>query len=147
MTTDKIYQAFYQDQTRHGFLHSHSYTGNPLACAAALACLEIFESEDVLTKNKARSQELSKAFEWAKNDSRIEHWRQQGMILAFDINPSALKDPNAFPREMFAQSLSEGILIRPIANTVYVMPPYILSSEETQSMGQSVKKALDKVVA
>jgi adenosylmethionine-8-amino-7-oxononanoate aminotransferase len=147
MTTDKIYQAFYQEQTRYGFLHSHSYTGNPLACAAALACLDIFESEDVLAKNKVRSQVLATAFEWAKNDPRIEHCRQQGMILAFDIKPSSLKDPNAFPREMFAQSLSEGILIRPIANTVYVMPPYILSSEETQSMGQSVKKALDKVVA
>ena len=147
MTTDQIYRAFYQDQTRHGFLHSHSYTGNPLACAAALACLDIFESEDVLAKNKIRSQALAKAFEWAKSDPRIEHWRQQGMILAFDIKPSSLKDPNAFPREMFAQSFSEGILIRPIANTVYVMPPYILSAEETQSMGQSVKKALDKVFA
>jgi adenosylmethionine-8-amino-7-oxononanoate aminotransferase len=69
------------------------------------------------------------------------------MILAFDIKPSLLKNPNYFPREMFAQSLSEGILIRPIANTIYVMPPYILSSEETQTMGQSVKKALDKVFA
>jgi adenosylmethionine-8-amino-7-oxononanoate aminotransferase len=147
MTTDKIYQAFYQDQTRHGFLHSHSYTGNPLACAAALACLEIFESENVLEQNKVRSQALATAFEWAKTDSRVEHWRQQGMILAFDIKPSLLKNPNYFPREMFAQSLSEGILIRPIANTIYVMPPYILSSEETQTMGQSVKKALDKVFA
>ena len=147
MTTNKIYQAFYQDQVRHGFLHSHSYTGNPLACAAALACLDIFESENVLEKNQTRSQELAKAFEWAKTDSRIEHWRQQGMILAFDIKPSSLKNSNTFPREMFAKSLSEGILIRPIANTIYVMPPYILSEEETQRMGQSVKRALDKVLA
>jgi adenosylmethionine-8-amino-7-oxononanoate aminotransferase len=147
MTTDKIYQAFYQDQVQHGFLHSHSYTGNPLACAAALACLEIFESENVLEKNKVRSQELATAFEWAKTDSRIEHWRQQGMILAFDIKSSCLKNPNTFPREMFSQSLSEGILIRPIANTIYLMPPYILSSEETQAMGQSVKMALNKVLA
>jgi adenosylmethionine-8-amino-7-oxononanoate aminotransferase len=69
------------------------------------------------------------------------------MILAFDIKPSSIKNSQAFPREMFAKSLSEGILIRPIANTVYVMPPYILSEEETNAMGQSVKKALDKVLA
>ena len=137
----------YQDQVQHGFLHSHSYTGNPLACAAALACLEIFESESVLEKNRIRSQELAAAFEWAKTDSRIEHWRQQGMILAFDVKPSSLKNPNAFPREMFAMSLSEGSLIRPIGNTVYVMPPYVLTLEETQAMGQSVKRALDKVLA
>jgi adenosylmethionine-8-amino-7-oxononanoate aminotransferase len=147
MTTDKIYQAFYSDQTKHGFLHSHSYTGNPLACAAALACLEIFESENVLEKNITRSQDLANAFAWAKTDHRIEHWRQQGMILAFDVKTSALKKANTFPREMFAKSLEEGMLIRPIANTIYVMPPYILSSEETMQMGQSVKSALNKALA
>lgn len=91
MTTEKIYRAFYQDQTKHRFLHSHSYTGNPLACAAALACLNPFETENVLEKNVVRAQELANAFAWAKSDSRIEHWRQQGMILAFDIKPQPLK--------------------------------------------------------
>ncbi len=86
MTTKKIYRAFYQDQTKQGFLHSHSYTGNPLACAAALACLNIFETENVLERNIGRSQELANAFAWAKFDPRIEFWRQQGMILAFDAN-------------------------------------------------------------
>ena len=62
LTTKSIYQAFYSDQTQHGFLHSHSYTGNPLACTAALACLEIFESENVLNENKARAQDLANAF-------------------------------------------------------------------------------------
>jgi adenosylmethionine-8-amino-7-oxononanoate aminotransferase len=147
MTTDKIYRAFYGDKTQQGFLHSHSYTGNPLACAAALACLEIFETESVLEANIERHNDLAKAFSWAKADSRIEHWRQQGMILAFDVKPESLKRPNTFPREMFSASLNEGILIRPIANTIYVMPPYILSAEETLQMGTSVQRALDQVLA
>jgi len=146
MTTDKIYRAFYNDQTKNGFLHSHSYTGNPLACAAALASLELFETEQVLEKNIIRSQDLANAFAWAKSDSRIEHWRQQGMILAFDVKASKLINANAFPREMFAKSLNEGILIRPIGNTVYVMPPYILSAQETGQMGQAVQRALNQVV-
>ena len=146
MTTDKIYRAFYNDQTKHGFLHSHSYTGNPLACAAALASLELFETEQVLEKNIIRSQDLANAFAWAKSDARIEHWRQQGMILAFDVKASKLTNANAFPREMFAKSLNEGILIRPIGNTVYVMPPYILSAQETGQMGQAVQRALNQVV-
>ena len=147
LTTDSIYRAFYSDQTQQGFLHSHSYTGNPLACAAALACLKIFETEHVLEKNIARSHDLANAFSWAKTDSRIEHWRQQGMILAFDVKTSCLKNPNLFAREMFANGLAEGILIRPIANTIYVMPPYILSTEETLQMGVAVKKTLERTLA
>ena len=147
MTTDTIYRTFYADQTQQGFLHSHSYTGNPLACAAALACLDIFETESVLEKNLERSKDLTKAFAWAKEDTRIQHWRQQGMILAFDIKPKSLKSPNSFSREMFSASLKEGVLIRPISNTIYVMPPYILSAEEAMQMGTSVQRALDQVLA
>jgi len=147
MTTDAIYRTFYADQTQQGFLHSHSYTGNPLACAAALACLDIFETESVLEKNLERSKDLTKAFAWAKEDTRIQHWRQQGMILAFDIKPKSLKSPNSFSREMFSASLKERVLIRPIGNTIYVMPPYILSAEEATQMGTSVQRALDQVLA
>jgi adenosylmethionine-8-amino-7-oxononanoate aminotransferase len=128
-------------------VHSHSYTGNPLACTAALACLEIFKSENVLNENKARAQDLANAFAWAKSDSRIEHWRQQGMILAFDIKQDQIKNLATFPREMFSQCIDKGLLIRPIGNTVYVMPPYILSTEETSQMGKAVARALDKVLS
>jgi len=147
MTTNTIYRAFYSDKTQHGFLHSHSYTGNPLACAAALASLEIFASDNILEKNVIGSQDLAKAFAWAKTDSRIEHWRQQGMILAFDVKKESIKNTNSFALEMFNKGIEEGVLIRPIGNTVYVMPPYILSAEETMQMGTSVQRALEKVLA
>ena len=147
MTTNTIYRAFYSDKTQQGFLHSHSYTGNPLACAAALACLNIFSSENVLEKNMSRSQDLANAFAWAKTDSRIEHWRQQGMILAFDIKNGCLKNPSSFPRELFSKGLEEGVLIRPIGNTIYVMPPYILSTKETMQMGEAIERSLQKALA
>ena len=147
MTTNTIYRAFYNDKTQQGFLHSHSYTGNPLACAAALTCLNIFETENVLEKNKFRSQDLANAFAWAKADSRIEYWRQQGMILAFDLKKESIQNISSFPREMFAKGLQEGVLIRPISNTIYVMPPYILSSEETMRMGKAVERALNRALA
>lgn len=146
MTTDKIYHAFYGDKVQQAFLHSHSYTGNPLACAAALACLKIFETESVLEKNLERSADLAKAFAWAKEDGRVTHWRQQGMILAFDIQSQYLETHPSFVREMFAASLAEGMLIRPIGNTIYVMPPYILSAEQAVQMGTSVQRALNRVI-
>ena len=147
LTSDQIYQAFYGDQAQQGFLHSHSYTGNPLACAAALACLEIFETDKVLEKNIERSKDLANAFTWAKTDTRIEHWRQQGMILAFDIKHEFLKNPQMFARTMFSNCLGEGVLIRPIGNTIYVMPPYILSPAETTQLGKAVQVALEKTLA
>ena len=128
-------------------MHSHSYTGNPLACSAALACLEIFETDHILEKNLIKAKELASAFSWAQRDARIEHWRQQGMILAFDIKQESLQNPNVFPREMFSASLDEGVLIRPIGNTIYVMPPYILSATETLQMSEAVQRAFNKVLA
>ena len=68
------------------------------------------------------------------------------MILAFDVKSSALRNTNTFPREMFAKSLAEGVLIRPIGNTIYVMPPYVLSAQETEQMGAAVKRALNQTL-
>ena len=147
LTTEKIYRAFYSEETKQGFLHSHSYTGNPLACAAALACLEIFETEKVLEKNQVRSADLANAFAWAKGDERIEYWRQQGMILAFDIKVSCLKNPKTFARQMFSACIDQGLLIRPIGNTVYVMPPYILSTDQVMQMGKNIAVALEQVLS
>ena len=147
LTTDKIFQAFYGNKITQGFLHSHSYTGNPLACAAALASLEIFEDENVLEKNIERAADLTNAFDWTKSDRRIEHTRQLGMILAFDIKKDCLKNPSEFPRALFKAGIEENVLIRPIGSTVYVMPPYILHPQETMSMGNSIQHALNKAIA
>lgn len=146
LTTDAIYQAFYSDDTARGFLHSHSYTGNPLACAAALACLDLFETEDVLNRNLQRAHDLISAFTWAKSDDRTEHFRQQGMIVAFDVQQSALRAPKTFARDVFARGIEEGILVRPIGSTVYVMPPYILSTAETMEMGERIQRVMEEVL-
>lgn len=146
LTTDAIYQAFYSDDTARGFLHSHSYTGNPLACAAALACLDLFETEDVLNRNLQRSQDLASAFTWTQSDDRIEHQRQQGMILAFDVKHKALGAPSTFARDVFARGIEEGVLVRPIGSTVYVMPPYILNTDETMEMGTRIQRVVDDVI-
>jgi adenosylmethionine---8-amino-7-oxononanoate aminotransferase len=146
LTTDAIYQAFYSDDTARGFLHSHSYTGNPLACAAALACLDLFASENVLDRNLQRAHDLASAFAWTKSDNRIEHLRQQGMILAFDVKGHVLDKPSTFAREIFASGIEEGVLVRPIGSTVYVMPPYILSADETMEMGQRIQRVVEDVL-
>lgn len=144
MTTEKIYQAFYDEDIGRGFLHSHSYTGNPLACTAALATLDIFKNDDVISKNKVLASSMQKAFEWAKNDDRIEHLRQKGMILAFDIKASAA--PINFSKEFFKTALFKEILVRPIGRTIYVMPPYTLSGDELNILAKGIQETLHLVM-
>ncbi|HAJ71637.1 MAG TPA: adenosylmethionine--8-amino-7-oxononanoate transaminase [Methylophilaceae bacterium] len=138
LTTDTIYQAFYHDQTVKGFLHSHSYTGNPLACSAALATLSIFEENDVLGNNRALAKTmLSQAQAYALP---LENIRQRGMITAFEVNTH---NPQ-FARDCYAAALKYGLLLRPIGNTVYWMPPYCITPEEITHLAQATQKAIQE---
>lgn len=125
LTTNQIYQAFYDDKTVKGFLHSHSYTGNPLACSAALATLSLFEQTSVLQENLKTSCYLQEKMQ-ALTHLPIKHMRHQGMIHALDVQSS---NPQ-FSRDCYAAGLIHGLLLRPIGNTVYWMPPYVMSAEE-----------------
>lgn len=140
LSTDTIYQAFYADAASRAFLHSHSYTGNPLACRAALATLDIFEQDDVIAANRERAATLDRLLaERFEAHPRVRHLRQCGMIAAFDV-PYTQPD---FARSFFAAGMEHGVLLRPIGNTVYFMPPYILDEELTRQLVDGTAAALD----
>lgn len=136
LTTDVVYQAFYHDQTVKGFLHSHSYTGNPLACAAALATLTLFETRDVLSDNRLTAQQLWAAV--AQYDLPLSHVRQRGMITAFEVDTHNAQ----FARDCYAAALKHGLLLRPIGNTVYWMPPYCLTAADIAHLVQTTRAAI-----
>ena len=151
LTKDEIYQAFYDDKVSKGFLHSHSYTGNPLACSAALATLNIFEADNVIEKNHATSdfiwQQMQALLDIHKQDLPIVHVRRpnsnsSGMIFAFDV---VTENPN-FSRDCYAAALDYGLLIRPIGNTVYLMPPYTITYEEVTHALQASIHAVSKAL-
>ena len=140
LTTDDVFAAFYDDDTARGFLHSHSYTGNPLACRAALATLDIFEEDQVIARNRATAARLGEAFCGAVGSHpAVRHLRQQGMMLAFDVAGA----PPGFARRFFAEALARELLLRPIGNTVYTMPPYILSGAEIDHLANQTAAALE----
>jgi len=146
LTRDAIYQAFYSTDVTRGFLHSHSYTGNPLACRAALATLAIFRDDDVLNQNTLRAERLTKALAPLAQDARVRHFRQRGMIWAFDaIEPDAARAAT-FSRRFFAAALDNELLLRPIGNTVYLMPPYILGEDESALLAARTRKVFDQVM-
>jgi len=130
MTTADIYQAFYADETARGFLHSHSYTGNPLACRAALATLEIFEQDDVLTANRSKAAFFNRIAQPLREHTKVRNFRHTGMVWAFEVDT-----PHAdFAQRCFSLGLRHELLLRPMGNTVYFMPPYIISEDEMQML-------------
>ena len=139
LTTDAVYAAFYDDDVARGFLHSHSYTGNPLACRAAVATLELFEQLDALAANQQLAQRISAAFAPLTAHPRVRHARQQGMIWAWDIE-SPLPD---FSRRYHAAAMARGLLLRPIGHTLYCMPPYVLDDEAVAHLGRMALEALE----
>jgi len=141
MSTDAVYQAFLDDDVSRGFLHSHSYTGNPLACRAALATLDIFEEDGVIADNHAKSALLSALAEPIRAHPRVSGFRNTGMIWAFEVETA---DPH-FPRRWFQAALGEGLLLRPLGNTVYFMPPYVIREEEVHWLVRGTLKLLDAV--
>ncbi|QDL38017.1 adenosylmethionine--8-amino-7-oxononanoate transaminase [Rhodoferax sediminis] len=143
LTTDAVYEAFYDDQLARGFLHSHSYTGNPLACRAALATLEIFEQQDVLARNAVLARALDEAFAPLTSHPRVRHARHLGMIWAWDVE-TALPD---FASRYHRHALAHGLLLRPIGRTIYAMPPYVLDAEAVQCLAQGALAALEATLA
>ena len=146
MTRNDVYDSFYCDSMARGFLHSHSYTGNPLACRAALATLEIFEQDNVLAQNQVLAKRLSDGLAPLATHSQVRHFRQQGMIWAFDAQ---VEDPQlaaTFSRRFFASALKHELLLRPIGTTVYVMPPYVLSDADTDLLAERLQTVFDEVM-
>lgn len=139
LTRDEIYAAFYDDDVSRGFLHSHSYTGNALACRAALEVLAIFADDDVLENNRNKVRAVSDSFAALAAHPRVRHPRQLGMVWAFevcDVKPG-------FSSRFFEAALAQGLLVRPMGNTVYLMPPYIITIAQLQQALRTLGQLLD----
>lgn len=126
LTTDAIYAAFYDDAITRAFLHSHSYTGNALACRAALAVLDIFRDDDVIAANRQKSRRWAGLARPLQSHPAVRHFRQTGMIIAFDVE-TARPD---FARWCTARGFERELLLRPIGRTLYFMPPYVVTDDE-----------------
>ncbi len=138
LTTDNIYQAFYDDyQNLTAFLHSHSYTGNALACRAGLATLEIFQQQSIIENNKQLAIIMAKVAIRFHEHPNVAEVRQTGLILAIElVKNKHTREP--FPwqerrgQKVYQYALSKGVLLRPLGNVIYFMPPYIVTAEQLE---------------
>ncbi len=148
LTTDAVFDAFWDERSSHGFLHSHSYTGNPLACSAALAVLDTFahidpQGLDQLAHNRVRAARLDALLQPLHRHPRVRHARHLGQVWAWDI-----ADVDAgFSARFHRAALDAGVLLRPIGSSLYVMPPYTLSDTEQDFLADATLSVLDLVLA
>jgi adenosylmethionine-8-amino-7-oxononanoate aminotransferase len=150
LTTDEIYSAFYDDYVKlNAFLHSHSYTGNPLACAAALATLDIFREDDVIERNQALAAHLGARARELQDHAHVAEVRQRGMIVAIEIaRDKAARTPYAWQERrglaIYRHGLERGVLLRPVGNVVYFMPPYVITPSEIDLMVEVARQGIER---
>ena len=152
-TTEDVYQAFYADySTMRAFLHSHSYTGNPLACAAAIATLDIFATEPVIERNAALASRFAASATFFGDHPNVSDVRQTGLIMAIELVADR-RSRATFPWQerrglrVHRHALSRGVLLRPIGNVVYFMPPYVISDDEVDLLVRVARESIDVACA
>ncbi|BCD60254.1 MULTISPECIES: adenosylmethionine--8-amino-7-oxononanoate transaminase [unclassified Nitratiruptor] len=144
LTTDDVYNAFYCDYNEFkAFLHSHSYTGNALACAAANATLDIFEREDVIEKNRVKIEYIKQKLQTFSELPCVKEVRQTGMIAAVELQGFDPKERIGL--HINQTCLKKGIFIRPLGSVVYFMPPYIIDFEEIDTMIEGVYETIKEL--
>ncbi len=149
LTRETVYQAFYDDYERMtAFLHSHSYTGNPLACSVALATLDIFERDNVIEANKTLAAEMAQASESLKSHEHVAEVRQCGMILAVEmVKDKRTKEPYPWQERrglrIFRHGLEHQALLRPLGNVSYLMPPYVITPDEIRHLVKTLGEGID----
>ncbi len=149
LTTDEVYGAFYDDyQKLTAFLHSHSYTGNPLGCRAALATLDIFDSDHVIENNRILARHMGDATLALRDHPHVAEVRQTGMILAIEmVRDKAAREPYAWQERrglrVYQHALSRGALLRPLGNVVYFMPPYVITTEQIDFLATVAEEGIE----
>jgi adenosylmethionine-8-amino-7-oxononanoate aminotransferase len=153
LTTDDVYEAFYAEyQTLRAFLHSHSYTGNPLACSAALATLDIFRDDDVIARNRALAAHMANAIAPFSDHPHIAEVRQTGMIAAMEmVRDKSTREPYSWQerrgRKVYRYGLEHGALLRPLGDVAYLMPPYVITPEEIDRLVAVAREGIDRATA
>lgn len=142
--TQKIYDAFYSDEIAKGFFHGHTYTANPLACTAALAALELLQTEETQNNIQRIIRSHQEFNETVKNHPKIAKTRQCGIIYAMDMTIKMDRYGDLRDR-LFNHFMQHGVFLRPLGNTIYILPPYITTDTQLQKIYRAVTAALDSI--
>ena len=140
--TQKVYDAFLSDDIGKGFFHGHTYSANPTSCTAALAGIELLQSKEI-QKSIARITKSHTVFDQKiKNHPKVKETRQLGVIYALDLNVE-MDRYGDLRYKLFNFFMENGVCLRPLGNTIYILAPYVITEEQLQKVYQTIEKALD----
>lgn len=145
--TQELFDGFYDDDINKALFHGHTFTGNPTGCAAAIAGLELLLSDE-MQQNIARINHCHKIFkEKIENHARVENVRVLGVILAIDIRRDTQEEYYSnFRNKLYDFFINNGLILRPVGNTIYILPPYIISNEVLGNIYEIVEEAIEKIL-
>ncbi len=141
--SQQIYDAFYSDELSKGLFHGHTYTGNPLACTAALAGIELLISKEIQQDIKRVIQSHETFKERIIDHPKVKNVRQLGVIFAFELDVKMQRYGN-LRNQLFAHFMNSGVFLRPLGNTIYILAPFIISDDEMGKIYNSIEVALEK---
>lgn len=139
--TQDVYDAFYDDSVAKGFFHGHTYTANPLACAAALAGVRLLQSKDIkrqinkIAESHRRFSNRLQAYTYCKNV------RQKGVILAFELD-IPMERYGSLRNELYTFFMNNGVFLRPLGNTIYILPPFVITDHQLEKIYRLIEEAI-----
>ncbi|MEW2920388.1 adenosylmethionine--8-amino-7-oxononanoate transaminase [Muricauda sp. ANG21] len=142
--TEEVYMAFYSDDIAKGLFHGHTYTANPLACTAALAALELLQTDEIQTGIQNSIQWHQKFDAEIKNHPKVANTRQLGVIYALDLKVQMERYGN-LRNKLFNHFMEQGVFLRPLGHTIYILAPFITTKKQMQRIYGAIKSALDLV--
>lgn len=142
--TKKVYDAFYSDELAHGLFHGHTYTGNPLACTAALASIELLQSTEIQENIERIIASHQKFDTHIKQHPKVANTRQTGVIYALDLNVTMERYGNLRDK-IFKHFMDNGVFLRPLGNTIYIQAPYVTTAKQLQKIYTSIEDVLELV--
>jgi len=139
--TQKVYDAFLSDDIGKGFFHGHTYSANPTACTAALAGIELLQSEEI-QESIVRITRSHAAFDAKiKSHPKVKETRQLGVIYALDLNVE-MDRYGDLRYKLFSFFMENGVCLRPLGNTIYILAPYVITDEQLQKVYQTIEESL-----
>ncbi len=142
--SQKVYEAFYDDEISKGFFHGHTYSANPLACTAAIAGLDLLRSDEIQTAIKNIHKRHLKFEQYIKTHSKVKQTRVTGVILALDLDVK-MDRYGKLRDELYAFFMEQGVFLRPLGNTIYTLPPFVISNSELNRIYEVMEKSLELI--
>lgn len=144
--SQEVFDGFYSDEVHRALFHGHTFTANPTGCAAALAAVDLLLSE-VMQENVARVNRSHRRFEQRLKGKKVKNVRVLGVILAFELDLDGAHDYyGSLRNRLYRFFIEKDIVLRPVGNTVYLLPPYTISDESLETIYAAVLEAIDAVV-